>query len=777
VRWGLSADHRAELGFADVGELNSWHFGLRRMLLGYATGGAGESGDGVWQGVLPYDEVAGLTAAVLGPLKVFIDALAQTRREWAQPATPEAWTTRLRALLARFFAPTDEAERALLVQLGRMGDDWLAQCEQGGFDEPLPATVVREAWLARLDAPQLGRRFLSGGVSFCSLMPMRAIPFRMVCLLGMNDGDYPRQSVPAAFDLMQRDHRPGDRSRREDDRYLFLEAVLSARDALYVSWVGRDIRDNTEAAPSTLVGQLRDHVAAGWCLKTDDGVSDDDRSDDNGSGMILLEKITSDHPLQPFSNVYFDAPAEGAGDAPDGPPQAHAHVHAVDGDDFASGDDFAPLSPTSPGGEGTDSQAPRTLPFDPAALPPVFTFASEWAPAQVPSDWVAPGARQPALPEPEADHGPQRLELAQLARFLANPVAAFFAQRLNVQPAEAAEAVRDDEAFALDGLTQWGLQAALIEPLQHAVDQLGHGGGGLNLHEPAQLLQQLLQAQSLAGQLPLHGFGAVAQEKLALSLSRLMARHAQVAQAWPEPLAQVASLNAEHEGLAVQASLQGLRRAPDGSLAHIELLASRLHSGKAVKHHLLVRPWVRHLAWQLALGGPGGDARDAATGVRTLVVSESGTWSLAPLPLEDARAAWHALLAAWRQGMRAPLPVVCGTALAWLGRQDAGPQAALQAARQAYEGGFQYAGDVDRSPALARTFPRFEDLLREPDAFAGWARRLYGPMLRAGQPWTPPGAGALAGSLRAGMEGADDGRDDDGPFFDEAFDAQSGRGA
>src|SRR3546814_1909610 len=85
-----------------------------------------------------------------------------------------------------------------------------------------------------------------------------------LCLLGMNDGDYPRQQSPVDFDLMRNDYRPGDRSRREDDRYLLLEALLSAREQLYVSWVGRNIRDNSERVPSVLIGQLRDHLASGW---------------------------------------------------------------------------------------------------------------------------------------------------------------------------------------------------------------------------------------------------------------------------------------------------------------------------------------------------------------------------------------------------------------------------------------------------------------------------------------------------------------------------------
>jgi exodeoxyribonuclease V gamma subunit len=120
---------------------------------------------------------------------------------------------------------------------------------------------------------------------------MRAIPFKLVCLLGMNDGDYPRAQPPLDFDLMGSDYRPGDRSRREDDRYLLLEALLSARDQLYISWVGRSIRDNSERPASVLIGQLRDHLASGWRSAH----SDED----------LLAAMTREHPLQPFSARYF----------------------------------------------------------------------------------------------------------------------------------------------------------------------------------------------------------------------------------------------------------------------------------------------------------------------------------------------------------------------------------------------------------------------------------------------------------------------------------------
>ncbi len=290
VRWGLNAEQRATLELPTGLEQNSWHFGLRRMLLGYAVG-AGASCDGIE----PYDEIGGLDAALIGPLVALIDALEVAYRELSSPASAVDWGARLNALLQVFFRAESDHDDYLLVQLQSLCEDWLETCEMVGLEDLLPLTVVREAWLAGLDQGRLSQRFLAGSVNFCTLMPMRAIPFKVICLLGMNDGDYPRAQPPLDFDLMGSDYRPGDRSRREDDRYLLLEALLSARDQLYVSWVGRSIRDNSERPASVLIGQLRDHLAAGWTLA-------EGEAQDIGS---LLHALTVEHPLQPFSARYF----------------------------------------------------------------------------------------------------------------------------------------------------------------------------------------------------------------------------------------------------------------------------------------------------------------------------------------------------------------------------------------------------------------------------------------------------------------------------------------
>ncbi|WP_202370272.1 exodeoxyribonuclease V subunit gamma [Pseudomonas sp. MWU318] len=286
VRWGMNAEQRAGLGLPDELEQNSWHFGLRRMLLGYAVGSSNACA-----GIEPYDEIGGLDAALIGPLVALLDALELAHQELTQPAQPNEWGLRLQALMQLFFKACNEHDDFLLTQLEELRETWLETCESVGLTDELPLTVVREAWLAGLDQGRLSQRFLAGAVNFCTLMPMRAIPFKLVCLLGMNDGDYPRAQPPLDFDLMGSDYRPGDRSRREDDRYLLLEALLSARNQLYISWVGRSIRDNSERPASVLIGQLRDHLAGGWRL------ADESKN--------LLDALTEEHPLQPFSARYF----------------------------------------------------------------------------------------------------------------------------------------------------------------------------------------------------------------------------------------------------------------------------------------------------------------------------------------------------------------------------------------------------------------------------------------------------------------------------------------
>jgi exodeoxyribonuclease V gamma subunit len=296
IRWGLNAAHRSSLGMSDVDnnsalEQNTWHFGLRRMLLGYAIGRGQHGHASEWQDIEAFDEVGGLSAALVGKLAHLLRQLEQTWTVMRKPATVMDWTLLLSQLLSQYFVADEDEDLLLVSRVEKMLRDWREACVEASFTDELNIDVVREFVLEQLDVQPLTQRFLAGSVNFATLMPMRAIPFKHICLLGMNDGDYPRQMPAVDFDLMRHDYRPGDRSRRDDDRYLFLEALLSARQSLYISWTGRSIRDNSERPPSVLVAQLRDYLAT-------------------THNPALIRSLTREYPLQPFSSRYFDAESD-----------------------------------------------------------------------------------------------------------------------------------------------------------------------------------------------------------------------------------------------------------------------------------------------------------------------------------------------------------------------------------------------------------------------------------------------------------------------------------
>ncbi|MDP3191445.1 exodeoxyribonuclease V subunit gamma [Rhodoferax sp.] len=281
VRWGLDAQHRMAWGVpAGVPGLdqNSWAFGLRRLLLGYAVGAGAP-----WGNTLPQAALNGLDANVISALLDWVAAVNQTLQELSGSKPPADWGLTLAGVVERFFAAADDVDERLIQRCLAPLEVWQQACDAAQLETPLPLDVVREHWLSQIEESSLQQRFFGGGVQFGTLMPMRSIPFQVICLLGMNDGDYPRQQAPRDFDLMAQSWRAGDRSRREDDRYLFLEALLSARQKLYISWQGHRATDNSEQPPSVLVAQLLDYLQMGW-----QGVPEPQQQ-----------------PLQAFSEAYF----------------------------------------------------------------------------------------------------------------------------------------------------------------------------------------------------------------------------------------------------------------------------------------------------------------------------------------------------------------------------------------------------------------------------------------------------------------------------------------
>jgi len=325
VRWGMDDDNVREWDLPPTGQ-HTWRFGLTRMLLGYAM----ESNQGEWQSILPYDESSGLIAELVGHLASLLMKLNQWRLRLTEERALSDWLPVCREMLNDFFLPDPDTEAALAL----IEQQWQGIIEQGlesHYGETVPLSLLRDELAQRLDQERISQRFLAGPVNICTLMPMRSIPFKVVCLLGMNDGIYPRALAPLGFDLMSQKPVRGDRSRRDDDRYLFLEALMSAEQKLYISYIGRSIQDNSERYPSVLVQELVDYIGQSHCLQGDEMLNCDE------SEQRVKSHLLYQHSRMPFDAVNF-MPGE---------TQSYAHewLKAASMEGEAHGEFIQPLPP------------------------------------------------------------------------------------------------------------------------------------------------------------------------------------------------------------------------------------------------------------------------------------------------------------------------------------------------------------------------------------------------------------------------------------------------
>ena len=285
IRWGQDARQRETFGLPGLTE-NTWQQGMDRLLLGYAMAGRGEK---MFNDVLPFDDVEGGSAEVLGHLAEYLQRLFEAVATLRGRRSMGEWEEVLLAMLDTFFQPAESQVQEVVLVRGALRE-LASQAAAGGCAEPVDLAVVLEALGQMLEEDRFGSGFITGGVTFCALKPMRSIPFKVIALIGMNDNAFPRSDRHLSFDLMAQHPRLGDRSLRADDRYLFLETLLSARERLHLSYVGQSIRDNSEAPPSVLVSELLDYIAQGYELS---------------GGDTLKDHVLVRHRLQAFSRAYF----------------------------------------------------------------------------------------------------------------------------------------------------------------------------------------------------------------------------------------------------------------------------------------------------------------------------------------------------------------------------------------------------------------------------------------------------------------------------------------
>ena len=300
IRWGIDERHRHETLGLPCDGADTWRTGLDRLLMGYAVG----ESESLVAGILPAARAGASEAALLGRFAAFTDTLFRHLTALRAPRTLGHWARDLRLAFDDLIEARDDVEeeasalvRNAIERLHELG-------ERTGLDESVEVAVVRSAVASAVDAQGGGAGFLTGAVTFCSLTPMRAIPAKVVCIAGLDGAAFPRRDRRASFDLLDAEHRAGDRSVRDDDRYLFLETVLAARERLLLLYVGRSQRDNSEIPPSSVLAELLDEIDHTFVAPSDDA-----RTDGNALPGARAKRprdlITVVHPLQPFSERYF----------------------------------------------------------------------------------------------------------------------------------------------------------------------------------------------------------------------------------------------------------------------------------------------------------------------------------------------------------------------------------------------------------------------------------------------------------------------------------------
>lgn len=281
IRFGLDGD------FEDDSRLVSWEYGLQRLMLGICISGEPFYDTGK-EKMIPLDFCEGAETAQLIRFWHFIQVLKNFISARNQPRTVTGWSEYLTELVENMVFQAEDNEDEDYHQFVTYTEQLslLSDVE----DLTIGFEVFLHSFLNILQSNKRSQAFSGRGVTFCSLIPMRSIPFKVVAMLGMDFDKFPRREASLSFNLLEKQRRKGDRKIKDNDKHLFLENILSAKQYLYVSYIGRSTKDATAIPPSSLVDELVNYIAQGVEM----------------GGSRLPKSFITIHPLQGFSKQYFN---------------------------------------------------------------------------------------------------------------------------------------------------------------------------------------------------------------------------------------------------------------------------------------------------------------------------------------------------------------------------------------------------------------------------------------------------------------------------------------
>ena len=601
VRWGLDAASAGSQGGGDgatridPAPTHTLEEGLHRLFLAWAAGTAAQHTP--FAGRIGAAAPEGQAAIALGSFWRYVDSLRVLHTQLQRPHTGAAWRQLLNDVLERLVGDSAEyadAQREVRAAIATLADN-IAAAE---LETALPLEVVHPALLALLDDPARGG-VPGGTVTFSALSALRGLPYRVVCLIGLDQGAFPGSDRAPEFDLMAARPQAGDRQRRLDDRNLFLDLILSAREVLHLSYVGRSVRDGSELPPSVLVDELLDVLASATAT-----AAGQPPALEAARARLLLR-----HPLQAFAADYFIAAD-----------RSDARLSSFNTDyALALASRLRTAQTSLPGAAtelsmGTDEDAHGDA-----------GESDESTESAGSADGGADDTPFFAAPLPPPEAAWREVSMLQLTRFLANPCRYLLRDRVGLELPEAEDELDDVEPMLPDWPARQALAQRLLPVLQ-----------GRDALAPT-LCAELWALARAGGEYPAGAIGRSALERELTSLQAFAQRQHALLQGErlaPHLVRFEATLEAEH--WALSAAFTDLHA--DGYL-HARYDDSRVGDYLAT--------WLAHL---LLCATPPAGALASARGL-----SRNGEFRFRALAPESARAELQSLLALYREGLTQPV--------------------------------------------------------------------------------------------------------------------------
>jgi exodeoxyribonuclease V gamma subunit len=415
IRWGIDARQLNGAGFQLSGR-HTWKHGIDRLLLSWM---AAEGEDVTVGELLNGSTVAGQEAGdLLGRFAAVINALADLQEASETPRTIKDWIPALTHFASEVFGTTEKgleyraALQKTLLHLYALG-------ETLSLESPVPFVVVRRYLESVLDTSGLGRAWRPGTITFTGMVALHQLPFRVVAVLGLNDGKLPGKTPVSAFDLIPDFPRPGDRSRRDADRQLFLDYLLTPALRLHLSYTGMRQKDNKDMAPSVMLTMLEDFFTEKL----------------PPAQRLFLKNLKIKHALQPFSPKYFS--------------------------------------------EGSTSRSVGSADGSLATVSTLFSYSAKYRTMAeaLSSERLHrnPLFEGDSLPDERSAAPPSELTLGDLQQFFREPVKALLRKYPGLSLDEADVPGESTEPFAFDSLTGWQIRSQIMREWLQSGEQLAIG--------------------------------------------------------------------------------------------------------------------------------------------------------------------------------------------------------------------------------------------------------------------------------------------------------------